>query len=274
MFRYFALSSVLLILLLVGCSPERKLARNYVKNHKGNGVMIVPLYELYKDNLSISFDTAVKYSPEQFDSIAWVQSCYIQHVSDSLYLTTFTNSMINKLTADGYDVYVDGSSDVFLALPDPKWMVQVAQLQLNEEHNQNYYEMYSVETGEPFTEGLRINQVSLNSWLEVSRANSNNKQVLYLTGYIQDDIKRGINLSLLEGSVGLAQIRDSMTVNDVYRMALDMGQKHGELLFDYFMNDYLRENLPAGIVKRQYFRFDRKSNSLKSGLKERFEVVK
>jgi hypothetical protein len=57
-------------------------------------------------------------------------------------------------------------------------------------------------------------------------------------------------------------------------MALDMGQKHGELLFDYFMNDYLRENLPAGIVKRQYFRFDRKSNSLKSGLKERFEVVK
>jgi hypothetical protein len=274
MFRYLALSFALIVLLLVGCSPERNLARNYVKNHKGNGVLIVPLYELYKDNLSISFDTAVKYSPEQFDSIAWVQSCYIQHVSDSLYLTTFTNSLINKLTADGYDVYVDGSSDVFLALPDPKWVVQIAQLQLNEEHNQNYYEMYSVETGEPYTEGLRINQVSLNSWLEVSRANSNNKQVLYLTGYIKDDIKRGINLSLMEGSVGLGQIRDSMNVNDVYRMAMDMGQKHAELLFDYFMNDYIRENLPSGIVNRQYFRFDRKSNSLKTGLKERFEVVK
>jgi hypothetical protein len=273
MFRYLILSSVLLILLLVGCSPERKLARDYVKKHKGNGVLIVPLYELYKDNLSISYDSAVKYSPEQFDSIAWVQSCYIQHVSDSLYLTTFTNSLINKLTADGYDVYVDGSTDVFLSLPDPKWVVQIAQLQLNEEHNQNYYEMYSVETGEPFTEGLRINQVSLSSWLEVSRTNSNNKQVLYLTGYIQDDIKRGINLSLMEGSVGLGQIRDSMNVNDVYRMASDMGQKHAELLFDYFMNDYIRENLPSGIVNRQYFRFDRKSNSLKKGLRERYEVV-
>lgn len=274
MFRYLALSSVLFILLLAGCSPERKLARNYVNNHKGTGILIVPLYELYKDNLSISFDTAVKYSPEQFDSIAWTQSCYIQHVSDSVYLTSFTNSMISKLNADGYDVYVDGSSDVFLALPDPKWVVQIAQLQLNEEHNQNYYEMYSVETGEPFTEGLRINQVSLSSWLDVSRANSNNKQVLYLTGYIQDDLKRGINLSLMEGSVGLGQIRDSMNVNDVYRMASDMGQKHAEMLFDYFMNDYIRENLPSGIVNRQYFRFDRKSNSLKKGLKERFEVVK
>ncbi|MDO9257641.1 MAG: hypothetical protein Q7U54_19145 [Bacteroidales bacterium] len=274
MFRYLVLSSVLLILLLVGCSPERKLARNYVKNHKGNGVLIVPLYELYKDNLSISFDTAVKYSPEQFDSIAWAQSCYIQHISDSLYLTSFTNSMINQLTVNGYDVYVDGSSDVFLSLPDPKWVVQIAQLQLNEEHSQNYYEMYSVETGEPFTEGLRINQVSLNSWLEVSRANTTNKQVLYLSGYIQDDIKRGINISLMEGSVGLEQIRDSMKVNDVYRMASDMGQKHADMLFDYFMNDYIRDNLPAGIVNRQYFHFDRKSNSLKSGLKERFEVVK
>lgn len=133
--------------------------------------------------------------------------------------------------------------------------------------------MYSVETGEPFTEGLRVNQVSLSSWLEVSRANTGNKQVLFLEGYIQDYIKRGVNLNLMEGNVGLEQIRDSMTVEDVYKMASDMGQKHAEMLFDYFMNDYIRENLPAGIVNRQYFRFDRKSNSLKKGLKERFDVV-
>ena len=273
MFRYLAILFVCVILLLEACSPERNLARKYVKTHKGNGVMIIPLYEIFKDNLTISYDTAVKYSPEQFDSIAWIQSCYIKYISDSMYLTTFTNSMINKLTADGYDVYVDGSSDVFLSLPDPKWVVQIAQLQLNEEHNQNYYEMYSVETGEPFSESLRINQVSLKSWMEVSRANTGNKQALYLEGYIQDAIKRGIDLNLMEGSVGLEQIRDSMKMEDVYRMALDMGQKHAEMLFDYFMNDFIRENLPAGIVNRQYFRFDRKSDKLKKGLKQRFEVV-
>lgn len=274
MFRFIAIPFVCSILLMASCSPERNLARDYVKNHKGNAVMIVPLYELYKDNLSISFDTAVKYSPGQFDSIAWVQSCYIKYVSDSIYLTKFTNSMINKLTADGYDVYVDGSSDVFLSLPDPKWVVQIAQLQLNEKHNLNFYEIYSVETGEPFIDGLRINQISLSSWLEVSRANTENKQVLYLDGYIQDDIRRGVNFELMEGNVSLEQIRDSITVNDVYNMAFDMGKKHAEMLFDYFMNDYIRENLPAGIVNRQYFRFDRKSKSVKKGLKEKFEVVK
>ena len=273
MFRYLALSFVSILLLVEACSPERNLARDYVKQHKGNGIMIVPLYELYKDNLTISFDTAVSYSPQQSDSIAWVQSCFIKHVSDSLFLTTFTNSLIDKLSADGYDVYVDGSSDIFLSLPDPKWMVQIAQLQLNEQHSYNYYDLYAVDGSEPATESLRINRVNLSSWFEVSRANTEKKQVLYLDGYIQDDIKRGVNFDLMEGSIGLEQIRDSIKMNDVYKMAFDLGQKHAELLFDYFMNDYIRENLPAGIVNRQYFRFDRKSNSLKKGLKERFEVV-
>jgi len=273
MFRYLAISFVVGMLLFSACSPEHMLAKDYVTNHKGNGIMIAPLYELYKDNLSISYDTTVKYSPDQFDSIAWVQSCYIKHVSDSLFLTTFTNSMINKLNADGYDVYVDGSSDIFLSLPDPKWVVQIAQLQLNEQHNLNFFNIYSVETGEPFTEGLRINKVNLSSWFDVSRANTGNKQVLYIDGYIEDDIKHGVHLDLIEGSVGLEEIRDSMAVNDVYRMAFDMGEKHAEMLFDYFMNDYIRENLPSGIVNRQYFRFDRESNSVKKGLTEKFEVV-
>lgn len=275
MFRYIALIVVCITLLFEACSPERKLANAYVKQHQGNGVMIVPLYELYKDNLSIIFDTAVKYTPEQFDSIAWVQSCYIKHVSDSVFLTTFTNSMIDKLSADGYDVYVDGGSDLFLSLPDPKWVVQIAQLQLNEEYKVEYLERYSAETGEPLSEpeAYRVNQVSLSSWIEASRANTGIKQVLYLEGHIGDYVKRGVKFNMWEGSVGLYTNRDSIQMDDVYKMAFDLGQKHAELLFDYFMNEYIRANLSSGIIDRQYFRFDRKSNSVKKGLIERFEVV-
>lgn len=273
MVKYFGIVSILVMFMLAGCSPERNLARKYVKQHNGNGILIVPVYELYKDNLSISFDTAIKYTPDQFDSIAWLQSCYIKYTSDSLFLTTFTNSLINKLSADGYDVYVDGSSDIFLSLSDPKWVVQIAQLQLIEQHDFNYYEIYSVDTGEPITESLRINQVGLNSWLEVSRANTGNKQVLFLEAYIEDEIKRGFDFSLWDGNIGIEQIRDSLIVDDVYKMAFDLGRKHAELLFDYFMNDYIRDNLPTGIVNRQYFHFDNKSKSLKKGLKEKFEVV-
>ncbi len=273
MFRYLAIPFTCIILLITACSPERNLAKDYVKQHNGNGVMIIPLYELYKDNLSISYDTAAKYTSEQFDSISWVQSCYIKHVSDSIFLTTFTNSMIDKLTTEGYDVYLDDGSDIFLSLPDPKWVIQIAQLQLDEEYSIGYIDQYSVETGEPLPYGYRVNKISLSSWIEASRANTGVKQVLYLNGYIDDYIKHGINFNVVEGSVGVDTKRDSVQMDDVYKMAFDLGQKHAEMLFDYFMNDYIREHLPTGIVDRQYFRFDHNKNSVKKGLKERFEVI-
>jgi hypothetical protein len=275
MLKVLALPFAFILLLLAACSPERKLANDYVKQHNGNGVMIIPLYELIKDNRSINFDTAVKYTPEQFDSIAWEQSCFIKHVSDSVFLTTFTNSMIDKLTTDGYDVYVDAGSDVFLSLPDPKWVIQIAQLQLDEEYTIDYLERYSAETGEPLNEGVgyRVNQVSLSSWIEASRANTGIRQVLYLNAYMEDYVKHGVKFDMMEDSVGLYTNRDSIQMDDVYKMAFDLGQKHAELLFDYFLNDYIRTNMPSGIIKREYFRFDRKSKSVKKGLKERFEVV-
>lgn len=273
MLKYFGILCLLAMLFFSACSPERKLARSYVKHHNGSGIMIVPIYELFKDNLTINYDTAIQYNPDQFDSIAWVQSCFIQHVSDSVFLTGFINSLINELTANGFDVYIDGSSDVFLSLPDPKWIIQIAQLQLNEEHRIEYKEMYSVESGEQYAEGFRVNQVSLSSWFEVSRANTGTKQVLYLEGYVQDDFHLGVDIDLMEGSLGILENRDSLEVEDVYRMADESGQKHAQLLFDYFMNDYIRENLPSGIVNREYFHYNPRSKSLKRGLEERFDVV-
>jgi len=260
-------------MLLFACSPERNLARKYVKHHTGNGIMIIPLFELYKDNLTITYDTNIIYSESQLDSIAWEQSCYIKYVSDSVFLTSFTNSMIKELSASGYDVYVDEGSDVFLSLPDPKWMVQVAQLQLNEDYRYEDLVLSSIGRSVPYTQRFRVNQVNLKSWFEVSRANTETKQILYLEGYIQDHFHKAVNFNVLEGSVDVAGKRDSLKMDNVYMMAEELGQKHGELLFDYFLNDYIRDHFPPGIVHREYFHYNRQKKSLKRGLKERFDVV-
>ena len=152
-------------------------------------------------------------------------------------------------------------------------MIQIAQLHLNEGHEYNYSEVYPEESDESYTDSIRINGVSLSSWFEVSRANTGTKQVLFLEGYIQDEIKRGIDFNLWEGTIGLEQNRNALKINDIYLMANQLGKKHAELLFDYFINDYIREHLPAGIVNRKYFYYDHKSKSLKKGQKERFDVV-
>lgn len=273
MLRYFGIICFCFLFIIAGCSTERNLARKYLKSHSGNGIMIIPVFELYKNNLTIAYDTNVEYTPGQLDSIAWSQSCYISHVSDSVFLTLFTDKLVEQLNTLGYDVYVDGSSDIFLSLPDPKWIVQIAQLEINEDHRTDYEELYSFEDGEPYYKEFRINQVNMNSWFEVSRANTGNKQLLYLDAYIQDDFKLGIDVDLMQGNLGFLGNRDSLEMDNVYEMAEQSGQKHADLLFDYFMNDYIRENLPAGIVNREYFHYNSKTKSLKRGLVERFDVV-
>jgi hypothetical protein len=55
---------------------------------------------------------------------------------------------------------------------------------------------------------------------------------------------------------------------DVYKMAYESGQKHAQLLFDHFMNDYIGENLSTGAVSKEYFYYDRKSRSIKRGLNQ------
>ena len=262
-----------LLLLLASCSPEKKIASKYVKEHKGTGILILPLYKLQKDNLTISYDTNVKYTPDQFDSIAWYQSYYVQHVSDSVFLTTFTNTFINGLASAGYDVYVEDDSDVFLSLPDPKWVVQIGQISLNEEHKIEYRDMYSVESGETYQQDYRTNQINLESWLDVSKANSPDKEVLYLEGYIKDKVKVKIGLNFESGGLGIVDLRDSLTLNDIYRMAEASGKKHAELLFDHFMNKYIAENLPSGLGPVEYYHYNRERNSFKRGSREKFEVV-
>jgi len=271
--RFSGLLCTVIALLLLACSPERKLAREYVKQHTGNGIMIIPIFELYKDNLTITYDTNINYSQEQLDSIAWEQSCYIKDISDSVFLTSFTNSMIKELTASNYDVYVDEGSDIFLSLPDPKWVVHIAQLRLDEDYRYEDLVLSSIGRIEPYTETFRVNQVNLKSWFEVSRTNTEIKQVLFLEGYIQDHFHKSVNFNVFEGSIGMTGKRDSLKIANVYLMAEELGQKHGELLFDYFLNDYIRDHLPPGIVHREYYHYNRQKKSLKRGLKERFDVV-
>lgn len=276
MLKYLNILILFLILILSGCSPEYKLARQYIRNHKSNALMLIPLYEIGKDNLTLNCDTNILYlySPFQLDSMAWAQSAYVKSISDSVFLTRFTSSMINELNRAGFDIYVSDSSDFFNKLPDPKWLVKVAHLQLNEKHTVNNYNVCDekVEGVIDFTASLRMNMLNLHSWFEASQTETGNKQVLYLEESIMDNRTLGYDFALNKGYEGLQQNRDSLEMEDVYKLADESGIKHAELLLNHFLNEYISRNLPVGITKKKYFYYDRILHSLKPGLNQWIEL--
>lgn len=273
-YRY-AIFFLLLAGLLTSCSMERNLARDYVKNHKGEGIMLSPVNFLYKENTGAYIDTSKYPLSSQQDSVAYYSSSYMQFISDSIFLTVFTNSLIDALSDEGFDVTLDESADLFLGSRKPTWILQISQLQLEEDFTPRVVYAYDDEDVEYFQE-YRQNLIGLNSWLEVSRLNAENskKQLLFLSGYIEDDANQGVSLEYYEGEFYFRAARDTIQISDIYRMASSSARKHAELLFDYFMNDYIRLNLHNTTGIRKEMHYDRKLNRIESGLRERFELAR
>jgi hypothetical protein len=260
--------------LMFSCSVERNLARRYVKGHKGDGVLLSPVNFLYKDYLGAYIDTDKYPKPEQQDSVAYYQSNYVQYILDSVFLTNFTNSLIEGLEDYGFKVILDQSADRFFDSGKPEWIIQLAQLQLEEDDQPAYVYGYDDEDNEYYQE-YKIHTLSLNSWLEVNRLNSDKtaKQMLYLSGYIEDDQNGTVSLDYYKGAFYFEDYRDTISFDNIYKMSISSGKKHADLLFDYFMNDYIRRNLPAGAGTRKEMHYDGKFHSINSRLIERFDVI-
>jgi hypothetical protein len=271
----FALIISLMSGILFSCSAERNLARTYVKAHKGDGILISPLNFLYKENLGAFIDKSKFPSINQQDSVAFYSSNYVQYISDSIFLTNFTNSLIDELGSYGYNVTLDESADVFLGSGNSKWIVQLSQLQLDEDFIPRRVFGYDYDD-EEYYQDYRQNLISLSSWIEVNPLNSVNgkKQLLYLDGYIIDDASQNISLDYYNGEFYLKDFRDTISFLNIYEMATASGKKHAELLFDYFMNDYIRSMLPKSIANRKEMHYDHKLKHIEAGLIERFDVIR
>ena len=269
--RYSGILFLLLVLLISSCYPGYKSAREYIKNHSDT-ILIIPSYELFKDNLTIRYDSNAVYSPEQFDSIAWAQSLFIQHVSDSVFLTAYTNSLIKALSESGYTVFIIDSTEIPDSLPDSKWKITIAQLQLNEERTVDEIEMpqpddynYAI-----VTKPVNVNRVYLDSWFKVSPTGNDTSHVLYFEAWGEDSFSSETK----RASGGFTRdtvIRDSIGMEKVYLLAELMGEKHAELLFNYFLNKHIIEKSPQGNFKNGYYYYIRKRKSLLYGLPDQFD---
>jgi len=223
LYRFSRKLSFFVLLLGTSCITEQKLADQYLAKIPGSPLFIIPQYALFKDNFTMVYDTNALFTPEQFDSIGWVQSYYLQHISDSSYLTLFTNSLISELTTQGFNVFVSDSSVTFDSLADPKKAIKIAELQLSEEHGVEYSYVDVIDNEKVTIFGFRGNRVCLNSWMEVIRPDTSKKQVLHLEGCYTDNFVPGFDPVQLKDVKDGQNFRDSLEILDLYRMANESG---------------------------------------------------
>lgn len=256
---------ILIGILFVSCSLERKIAGNYVRNVDKKSIMLFFPDYIQKTNLKTdSIPNADSLDAFTLDSILYAQSIYLQYVDDSLLLSRCKESLIKELILYGFNVYEIDRMDEFIALNDSSYVLNLAQIEL-EEYLYIFSPEYHLDERNFYTVNIGVNAINLNSWFELDRHNIPSEQypVLYSSYYLHDEVK-GDFIKKMEKGTGLTYKYkiDSVNVVDVYELAALSGKKYAINLYDYLLNLYIQDNIPKGQVPVAYFHYERKSKMI------------
>lgn len=265
---------VFFALLLGSCSVERRLAKDFYKNRQNTAVMVIPADFVYKRNLkAFEVKDSDWMDEKMLDSVLYARSIFMQHVSDSIFLEAYMNGLIKGLRNRGLKVYLQPDTDLFLEEPKDKFILNVAQLMLEEYVELLFDPEYDVEYS--YIGDFFLNAVSLSSWLEISGVNENDPKtaVAFAEMTMRDQFDGRLRYFPFTGSVSYAYSVDSIRVDDIYTMATAAGSRYSSYLFDYLMNRYIDRNIPPNEVRNIYYRYDFNTGMLKQAYDERFEFI-
>lgn len=242
---FIFISVMLMILLLSSCSVEMKLGKEFRENWNDTVVLLFTPDYVFKNNLKTYLVPDLDSMPEAVqDSILIEYSLFLKDIADSTVISGFENAFKERLVQSGFKVLEESDLDKFLVEQRRGILVNFAQISLEEfVHPYSFdYEM----SGEYLTvSDIDLNAVSFNLWLEVSQLNSeNHHKVLFASDFTTDQVEGYFRQFIFSGEVKFEYSIDTLTVPQIYTFVDGLGKKYADYLYDYFLNNYIRENVP------------------------------
>lgn len=249
---------LLAIILLTGCSVEQKLARSYVTTGKPIEFLLLRPTVILKYNLKDfeipGIDSLVGFVK---DSTLLANSLFLKKINDSVFIDQFTAGFVKELESYGARVMLENSIDTLMEKEGNPYVVNMAQFSL-EEYIHPYKSEEDVYDEVIVIDGIDLNAINYNLWLELGRMNTEKKnKILFASDYLLDNLNGTLKQNLLSGKYSFDYTIDTITIPQVYDFAGRFGRKTAVYLFDYLMNDYIAQNLPENYpYNRYYYHYD------------------
>ncbi len=265
-----------LLLLLVSCTLENRMARDFIKEQKTFPIIVLKPNYLFKTNLKDDSLKNSKFLPETIkDSILLAESTFLKDVKDTVFLFFYFNNLTEELKAFGLKVYIDSSSIDLNNYDTLSYVFNISQLELEENYIPFADEEY-IDTSR-YVETFILNSVSLNSWFErtlIIKGQKKNK-VLFAEHSANDEINGGFKLDYFSGRISYKYKRDDIKLEDVYNLAVYSGKKNASYIYDYILNQQIYRRLKLlNKSKEIYYHYNRFNNYLIPANEDRFKVVK
>ncbi len=260
-------------MVLTSCSYEKQLGNQFIAAQSQNSrVYLSPTGYIYKTNQKYyKSEASVKQSQAAIDSVKFANSNFLKYISDSVFLTAFTNGYLEELNALGLKVCLDGPVSPDCQLLTDNYTVKIDQLELREFLLKYTDEQFIVDA--VYQKDIDLEAVSLHAWFLINGYNSPKPSIkpLYAENYVSDELLKGEFVKAEKtGKILHRSKKDKLTVEKIYKMATALGHKYASYTFDYLMNQYIFKNYPHNSKPDIYLHFDRFSGKLQRADEERF----
>jgi len=254
----------LLIFLLTGCSVEQKLGKLFVDSGKPTEYLLLHPSIIFKYNLK-EFEVPGADTLDGYlkDSLMIENSLFLKTISDSLLIDQFMVGFGKMLESTGAKVILENSIDTVMEKEGTPYVVNIAQFSL-EEYIHPYSSEEVVYDEVIVIDGIDLNAINYNVWLELGRMNTEKKnKVLFSSDYLLDSMNGTLKQNLLSGKMSYDYTIDTITMPEIYEFARLFGKISAQYLFDYLMNNYIGEYLPEDYpYERYYYHYDPQRNLL------------
>jgi hypothetical protein len=251
MFKQIVLLFLIIIVwMMISCSPERKLAKQFVdKTSKPNVLLLMPSF-IFMEDLKLS-------GLENDESDTLVRTLVLDKIEDSVVINRFRTIYINKLERYGVFVYEEKTLNDFMKLDSNAWVVNIAQIELQE------YETVFTDSQEFFgviySTDVFLNGLNSAFWFEFSQVNApeNNKpDIMFAANDLYDKYDGRYIYDIFSGQMKYNLEIDTLNVDDFYRQIDFSAKLYAGYTFDYLMNIYISSNIPDKNKKVNYYRYD------------------
>ncbi len=242
-------------LVLTGCSPEIKLAKTYVKTFKQVPALVFMPRIIYKYNLKTDSLNLSGLSEAEKDSVLWFNSDFIQYINDSVFINNYLKGYLTALKQLGIKPYTEENMDGFFANDSGGFVVNVAQIELEEQYYP-YTDEISIE-GITYSHHHLLNAVDVSSWFEIKFVNNpDTTETLFAENLLTDDFEGFFEQNPFSMKIQYFYHLDSLTVDKIHDYAFDLGKIYASYTFDFLLNKFLKANLPQGEYYDNYWHYD------------------
>jgi hypothetical protein len=221
-----------------------KLAKEFRENWNDTVVLVFTPDYVFKENLkTYEIQDLDSMTDTERDSVLLANSLFLKKISDSAVIEEFMSAFTERLSISGFRTLEESELDRFMSEHTSGVLVNLAQMSM-EEFVHPYTFDYEL-SGEYLTvSDIDLNAINFNLWLELSQLNSDDHhKVLFASDFVTDQVEGYFRQYIFTGEIKFEYTIDTLTVKEIYDFVESMGKKYADYLYDYFLNDYIRENI-------------------------------